>query len=78
MVVDKTGSLAGIKRHDYLPFGEELYVGTGGRAVGQGYSAVDNVRQKFTGHERDGETGLDFMQARYYSPLQGDSPAPTR
>ena len=24
MVADGTGSLAGIKRHDYLPFGEEL------------------------------------------------------
>jgi hypothetical protein len=24
MVVDKSGSLAGMKRHDYLPFGDEL------------------------------------------------------
>jgi hypothetical protein len=24
LVFDKTGSLAGTKRHDYLPFGEEL------------------------------------------------------
>jgi RHS repeat-associated protein len=29
------------------------------------------VRQQFTGHERDSETGLDFMQARYYSSGQG-------
>src|SRR5690606_39452101 len=26
----------------------------------------DGVRQKFTGYERDEETGLDFAEARYY------------
>ena len=71
MIVDKSGSLSGIKRHDYLPFGEELGAGVGGRTPTQGYSAVDNVRQKFTGSERDAESGLDYMQARYYSSAQG-------
>jgi RHS repeat-associated protein len=71
MVVDKSGSLAGVKRHDYLPFGEELSAGTGGRATTQGYSATDNVRQKFTSKERDAETNLDFFGARYYSSGQG-------
>ena len=33
--------------------------------------AIDSVRQKFTGYERDDETGLDFAQARYYSNVQG-------
>src|SRR5437667_2980902 len=70
MVVDQTGSLANMKRHDYLPFGEELFAGTGGRTSAQGYSA-DNVRQKFTQKERDIETGLDYFLARYYSPSQG-------
>jgi RHS repeat-associated protein len=69
MVVDKTGSLAGVTRHDYLPFGEELGAGAGGRA--QGYGAVDNVRQQFTGYERDGETNLDYAQARYFASTQG-------
>jgi RHS repeat-associated protein len=32
---------------------------------------ADGVRQQFTGHERDSETGLDFMQARYYASGQG-------
>ncbi len=69
MVVDQTGSLAGIKRHDYLPFGEEL--SAGGRTSAQGYAA-DNVRQKFTSKERDAETGLDwFGPGRYYSSAQG-------
>ena len=47
MIIDKTGALANVKRHDYLPFGEELLAGTGGRTPTQGYSG-DSVRQKFT------------------------------
>jgi RHS repeat-associated protein len=70
MVADRTGSLAGIKRHDYLPFGEELYAGAGGRTAQQGY-AGDSVRQQFTGYERDNETGLDYAQARYFSSNHG-------
>lgn len=70
MIADHTGSLSGVKRHDYLPFGEEIFAGTGGRTSLQGYAA-DNVRQKFTKYERDSETGLDFAQARYYSNAQG-------
>lgn len=71
MVVDRTGSLAGVTRHDYLPFGEELPAGTGGRVSTQGYSSIDNVRQQFTGYEKDVETGLDYAQARYYANVQG-------
>ena len=67
MVVDKTGSLAGVTRHDYLPFGEELLAGVGGRETTQGYSVADNVQQKFTGKERDNETALDYFGARYYA-----------
>jgi RHS repeat-associated protein len=70
MIADRTGSLGGIKRHDYLPFGEELFAGSGLRTTGQGYVA-DNVRQKFTQKERDMETGLDYFGARYYSSAQG-------
>lgn len=71
MVFDESGSLANIKRHDYLPFGEELTAGTGGRTTAQGYSASDGVRQQFTQKERDIETGLDYFLARYYSSTQG-------
>jgi RHS repeat-associated protein len=69
MSADQSGSLAGIRRHDYLPFGEEIGL-IGGRSAGQGYIA-DNTRQKFTGYEADAETGLNFAQARYQSPTQG-------
>jgi hypothetical protein len=36
LIAERTGSLTGIKRNDYLPFGEELFAGTGGRSGLQG------------------------------------------
>jgi len=71
MILDQTGSLANMKRHDYLPFGEELFAPTGGRSAAMGYSGSDGVRQQFTEKERDVETGLDYFLARYYSSTQG-------
>lgn len=53
-----------------MPFGEELAAGVGGRTTSQGY-VVDSVVQKFTGKMRDGESGLDYFGARYYSSEQG-------
>ncbi len=68
MIFDLTGSLASTRRHDYLPFGEELSTQSG-RNSAQGYVA-DDTRQQFTSQERDDETGLDYFGARYYgSPL---------
>ena len=71
IIIDQTGTLANIKRHDYLPFGEQLYAGTGGRTTALGYTGGDGVRQQFTAKERDLETGLDYSVARYYSSSQG-------
>ncbi len=70
MIAERTGSLSGIKRHDYLPFGEEIFAGTAGRTAAQGYVS-DSVRQQFTSKERDDETELDYFLARYYSSAQG-------
>jgi RHS repeat-associated protein len=70
LIFDKTGSLANTKRHDYLPFGEELVAGQGARTTALGYAA-DTVRQKFTSKERDTETGLDYFGARHYASTQG-------
>jgi RHS repeat-associated protein len=53
-----------ISKHDYHPFGEEVF--TTQRTTALSYTA-DTVRKKFTGYERDGETELDFAQARYYA-----------
>jgi RHS repeat-associated protein len=71
MVVDESGGSASVKRHDYLPFGEELSANIGGRTTGQGYSGTDGVRQHFTSYELDAESGLNFAQARYQSSVQG-------
>jgi RHS repeat-associated protein len=54
-------------RHDYRPFGEKI---TEGRASAIGY-AGDTVRKQFTGYEMDGETDLEFAQARMHSNGQG-------
>jgi RHS repeat-associated protein len=70
IVLDQTGSLSGVKLHDYLPFGEELFADTGGRTTAMGYTG-DGVRQQFTQKERDVETGLDYFINRYYSSTQG-------
>jgi len=34
MIFDKTGTLANVKRHDYAPFGEELFNGARTTAMG--------------------------------------------
>ncbi len=54
---------------DYLPFGEQMTQGMGGR--GSCYASANEPRVKFTGKERDGETGLDYFGARYMSAAQG-------
>ena len=76
MIIDQTGSVSNIKRHDYLPFGEEIPIGTGGRTVTMGYVSGDGVRQQFTAKERDVETGLDYFGARYYASVQGRFSSP--
>jgi RHS repeat-associated protein len=48
-----------IARHDYLPFGEEYVPQTGSDS------------RRFTGKERDTETGLDYFGARYYASGNG-------
>jgi RHS repeat-associated protein len=71
IILDQTGSFANVRRHDYLPFGEELPAGTGGRIPAMGYASGDGVRQQFTQKERDNETGLDYFGYRYFASTQG-------
>lgn len=75
MIFDKNGSLANTKRHDYLPFGEEI-ISQGGRDAAHGYGSVEGVRQKYTGYEHDDETMLDYAHARYYGSVQGRFTSP--
>lgn len=65
MLDARTGSLVSL--HYYLPFGEEIV----NARQGSLYSGIDDPRQKFTGKERDAETGLDYFGARYFSGAQG-------
>ena len=54
----ETGTIA--FREQYTPFGEALV----------GHAANDN-QSGFTGHIKDSDTGLNYMQARYYDPNIG-------
>ena len=50
-----------------------------GRTTAHKYGAIDDIRQRYTGYERDAESGLDYAQARYYNSSHGrfTSPDPT-
>jgi RHS repeat-associated protein len=67
LVTDQSDNV--VSRHDYLPFGEEIAAGVGGRTSVWG--ASDLVTQKFTSKERDTESGLDYFGARYYGGVLG-------
>jgi RHS repeat-associated protein len=56
-----------VERHDYLPFGEECLTGPCAANPGAGAGQP----RKFTGKERDAETGLDYFGARYYRANTG-------
>ena len=58
-----------VKRSDFQPYGEEVF--SVERTTALGYTAADSIRKKFTGYERDSESGLDFAQARYYNSSHG-------
>ncbi|MBP6212839.1 MAG: hypothetical protein KA447_07320 [Pyrinomonadaceae bacterium] len=67
VITDATGQVT--SRRDFMPFGEDLNVGVGNRTgeTGLKYSMPgDNIRQKFTGYQKDTETSLDFAEARMY------------
>jgi len=72
MVTDGSGNTVSL--HDYLPWGEEIPAGVGGR--GTLYGATDAVTQRFTAKERDAETGFDYFGARYFSGAQGRFTSP--
>src|SRR5262245_45943272 len=57
VIEDAQGNV--IERHDYLPFGEECTAGPCAANPGVGAGQP----RKFTGKERDAETGLDYFGA---------------
>jgi RHS repeat-associated protein len=77
LVTDATG--AAKRRSDYWPFGLEinsLVAEAPYRTVELGYVVSGDPRQKFTGKERDAETGLDYFGTRYFSGAQGRFTSP--
>jgi len=73
LVTDENG--AAVARHDFLPFGEEIAAGSAARGAQWG-SGNGTVNQKFTGKERDAESGLDYFGARYYGSALGRFTSP--
>ena len=72
VITDRNGNIR--SRRDFMPFGEDIFVGVGGRTgdTGQRYSSnADDIRQKFTGYQKDSETNLDFAEARMYENRYG-------
>ena len=65
VVTNQAGQV--VERHDYLPFGEECTTGPCSSNPGVGAGQT----RKFTGKERDSETGLDYFGARYYQGILG-------
>jgi len=75
------GDATPLRRLDYFPFGEQMGQGINGRPAIYGSTAfgyTDVVGQKFTAKERDAETGLDWMKARYFSGAQGRFTSPDK
>ena len=56
-----------IERHDYLPYGEECTTGP----CAANLSLTPGQPKRFTGKERDTETGFDYFGARYYGSRIG-------
>jgi RHS repeat-associated protein len=71
VITDRNGNV--ISRRDFMPFGEEIFAGVGGRTESMKYSlsGSDNIRKRFTGYEKDDETQLDFAEARMYQNKHG-------
>ncbi len=65
-----------VRLWDYTPFGWEINGSYGRRPQISGYVISDSVQPKFTGKERDAETGLDYFGARYYGGAQGRFTSP--
>jgi RHS repeat-associated protein len=60
-----------VSRRDFKPFGEQIEADGTYRTASLYSAAGDNIRQKFTGYQKDEETNLDFAEARMYENRHG-------
>ncbi|MET0752025.1 MAG: RHS repeat-associated core domain-containing protein [Pyrinomonadaceae bacterium] len=58
-----------VKRQDYSAFGDETV--TSQRTNRTDYTADKEIRQDYTGYQKDNESGLEYAQARYYNSSHG-------
>jgi RHS repeat-associated protein len=79
VVVDAASGTV-VRRMDYWPFGLEknglISNETPHRTAADGYGVRQSPTHRFTGKERDAETGLDYFGARYMSAAQGRFTSP--
>ena len=66
VITDQNGVVT--SRKDFAAFGDETL--TAQRTAGLGYTPP-SVRQDYTGYQKDGESGLEYAQARYYNSSHG-------
>ncbi len=79
LMVSSTGQVT--QCYDFAPFGDELGPTVGPRsgcyeALMYPSASQASTALKFTGQERDTETGVDYFGARYMSPWQGRFTSP--
>ncbi len=66
IITDNTGKV--IARKDFNAFGDET--NSTQRTTALGYKP-EEIRQDYTGYQKDDESGLEFAQARYYNNKHG-------
>lgn len=69
VITNENGAVT--SRKDFAAFGDEIT--SSQRVSGSGGNGYDepNVRQDYTGYEKDGESGLEYARARYYNTMHG-------
>ena len=75
LITDQSANV--ISRHDFLPFGEEIPNGSGGRSGNQ-FGAPSGLNQMFTGQERDPENSppVDYFNMRQFHAVLGAFTSP--
>ncbi|MBK8149051.1 MAG: hypothetical protein IPK58_12795 [Acidobacteria bacterium] len=70
LITNENGAVT--KRQDFGAFGDERL--TAARASGLGYTTTDELRQDYTGYQKDNESGLEYAQACSISPYKFTDP----
>ncbi len=70
-LVTNGSAATAVECEDFLPFGQQIPSAANGRSASCFTAADAAPEKKFTGKERDTESGLDYFAARYMSGTQG-------